>query len=418
MGKFVINGGKMLQGTVDVSPAKNACLPLIASAILFSGQILFENAPNITDVLIMAQIIENLGGSYRFVEQGLILDTCKIDNYEADCEICKKARASFFIAGALLSRFKKAIVPLPGGCNIGDRPVDIHISVLKQLGASIIMGEKCVYFDGENMRASNVNLSYPSVGATVNAITASVFLPGETYIYNAAKEPEIVNMCNFLNLCGCRISGAGGAVICIKGVNKLRAGKIKFLPIKDRIEAGTFMCMVGACGGEIIFKYDTFASIYALSKKLIECGVKVEYLNGYVKVLANKRVRGASVIADVYPMFPTDLQSIYCAFCATAFGESIVEDRVFKKRFEFINELKKMGANIEVEDNKAIIKGVEKLCAATVYATDLRAGAGLVLAGLCTEGQTIVLNGEVVKRGYANLEQKLSALGASITYEN
>lgn len=418
MGKFIINGGKRLEGEVNISPAKNACLPLIASSILFPGQILFEKAPNITDVRVMGQIVENLGGEYSYGNDGLMINASKINSFEADCEICKRARASFFIAGALLSRFKKAVVPLPGGCNIGDRPVDIHISALNQLGAEVIIGEKCVYFDGANMRAGNVKLVFPSVGATVNAITASVFLSGETYIYNVAKEPEIVNMCTFLNLCGCNISGAGGNVIRVKGVKELRDRFFSFLPIKDRIEAGTFVCMVGACGGEISFEYDNFDTIRAFSEKLCECGMKIEYANNYVRVYANKRVKGANVVADVYPMFPTDLQSIYCALCATGIGKSIVEDKVFKKRFDFINELKKMGADVRIENNKAIINGVKRMRSASVFATDLRAGAGLVLAGLCADGQTVVLNGEVVKRGYEKLEQKLNVLGASITYVN
>ncbi len=415
MGKFIINGGRELFGEVTISPAKNSCLPLIASTILFKGQFLLQLAPEINDIIVMSEIVKNLGGSYSFLNDGLFLNTENINSFTPSEDICKRARASFFVAGALLSRFKRAVVALPGGCKIGQRPVDIHISVLNQLGAKCYFDENRVVFDGKNMKAGITRLSYPSVGATINAVCATVFLKGESTIINCAKEPEIVDLCKFLNACGCNIAGAGSDRIVVNGVDLQKGVNLQFLPIKDRIEAGTYICACAACGGKISFEYDSFDNILAVIKLLNKSGATITMKKGIVNVECDKRnINCKSVVADVFPAFPTDLQSIYCALCTFSNGTTRVEDRVFQNRFEFLKELKKQGVDCEYIKNSAIIRGNKKLHGATVNAVDLRGGAGLIISGLAIDGETIVENSEIIKRGYYKIEEKFTSLGAFI----
>ena len=417
MQKIVLEGGNKLIGEVNVSPAKNACLPIIASLIALDGEILLKNAPKIADVLVMAQIIECLGGSYKYCESGLRLNTQNIKVYEADCFICKKARASFFIVGGLLARFKKAVVPLPGGCNIGTRPIDIHINVMKQFGVQSEIIDDKVIFNGENAKSGKVVLSYPSVGATVNAICLSAFLKGESIILNAAREPEIVDLCNFLNACGCKIMGAGTSCLRIIGIRALQKIKIEYLPIKDRIEAGSYMCMAAITGGNIAFKYDNFEYISKMAEKLIDIGVEIKRNKNEVLLFANRRLKAFNLVADVYPAFPTDMQSLFCSLATSCEGQSKIEDKVFVNRFDLCKELIKMDAKIEIEKCKAIITGVNKLKGAKVFACDLRAGAALITAGLNAEGRTEIYNSEMISRGYEDIINKLKKLGAKIKEE-
>ncbi len=404
-----------MTGKVNISPAKNACLPIIASATLFDGEFLLKKAPKITDVVVMAQIVEFLGGDYLFCEEGLKISTKNIFKWECDGILCKKARASFFIVGALLSRFKHAIIPFPGGCNIGSRPIDIHIDVLRQFGAEVTFEKERVLFYGGNMRSNQVKLSYPSVGATVNAICSAVFLNGESSIGNAAREPEIVDLCNFLIECGCKIDGVGKKNLTIKGVNPPKNVSVDYLPIKDRIEAGTFMCMTAITGGDIIFSYEHFAHLKEITAKLRRMGVAVAYKNGEMRITSDGMLKGVSAVADVYPRFPTDMQSIYCAVCAFANGKSRVKDKVFQNRFEFIKELKKMGADVTLEKEGVTIRGND-LVGSKVFAPDLRAGAALVCAGLGAKGVTVIENADIVSRGYENIHKKITSIGGKISF--
>ncbi len=403
-----------MTGKVNVSPAKNACLPILASAVLFDGEFLLKKAPKITDVMVMAQIIEFLGGDYLFCEEGLKISTKNIFKWECEGTLCKKARASFFIVGALLSRFKRAIMPFPGGCNIGSRPIDIHIDVLRQFGAKVTFENEKVFFSGENMRSNKVRLSYPSVGATVNAICAAVFLNGESVIGNVAREPEIIDLCNFLLKCGCKIEGVGGKTLKIKGVNPPKRVSVEYLPIRDRIEAGTFMCMTAITGGDIIFSYENFAHLKQITDKLRRMRVEIAYKNGEMRITSNGILKGCSAVADVYPSFPTDMQSIYCAVCAFAKGKSRVKDKVFQDRFEFIKELKKMGADVTLGKEGVIIRGSD-LVGSKVFAPDLRAGAALVCAGLGARGSTVIENADIISRGYENIQKKITSIGGKIS---
>lgn len=415
MSKFIVKGGNKLVGKVQISPAKNSCLPIIASSIMFNGDFLIKKAPNISDLTVMAKLIENLGGSYRFCSEGLFFSTKSIEKFECDKLICKKARASFFTVGSLLSKFKRAILPLPGGCDIGERPVDIHINALGQIGVEVRAEGENLVFDGKNMRGGKIKLSYPSVGATVNCICALAFLKGESEIVNCAKEPEIVDLCNFLNYCGCKISGMGSAKITIEGISKHDCGLIEYLPIEDRIEAGTFTCMTAVSGGDVIFEFANFSHLRAVFKKLCRCGVECAYKNGEVRVSSNGKLKSNNLVADVFPSFPTDLQSLYCSVCAIANGKSIVKDNVFKGRFQFLKQLEKMGAKVVFKDNCVEIIGQKELHGALVTGCDLRSGAALISAGLCAKGVTVIENGDVIKRGYDGIDKKLSQLGANIT---
>ncbi len=414
MQKLIVSGGNKLVGRVDIAPAKNACLPIIASLIGVDGVILLKDAPKITDVLVMAQIIECLGGSYKYVKEGLLLNTQNISVHEADCFICKKARASFFIVGALLARFKKAVVPLPGGCNIGSRPVDIHIDVMEQLGVTAEFWGDRVTFNGKNAKSGKVFLSYPSVGASVNAICLSAFLRGESTISNVAREPEIVDLCNFLNKCGCKIRGIGSSDLEITGVLPMPKINMEYLPIKDRIEAGSYMCMTAITGGSLCFKYDRFEHIRKTAEKLNQMGTKVDFKNNELILRSQKRLQSFNLVADVYPAFPTDMQSLFCSLASVAKGESVIEDRVFKSRFDLCNQLVKMGAKIQIKDGKAIINGCETLKGASVLASDLRAGAALITVGLVAEGVTEICNAEFIDRGYEDIVGKLNKLGGEI----
>lgn len=414
MQKLIVSGGNKLVGRVNIAPAKNACLPIIASLIGVDGLILLKKAPKIADVLVMAQIIECLGGSYKYLKEGLLLNTQNISVYEADCSICKKARASFFIVGALLARFKKAVVPLPGGCNIGSRPIDIHIDVMRQLGVTAEFMGDSVVFNGKNAKSGKVLLSYPSVGASVNAICLSAFLRGESTISNVAREPEVVDLCNFLNKCGCKIRGIGSSNLEITGVSPLPKINMEYLPIKDRIEAGSYMCMTAITGGSLCFKYDRFEHIRKIVEALKRIGIKVDYKSNELRLYSQKRLKSFNLVADVYPAFPTDMQSLFCSLATVANGKSIIEDKVFKSRFDLCNQLAKMGAKIQIEEGKATINGCKTLKGAKVLASDLRAGAALITAGLVAEGITEISNAELIDRGYENIVGKLNKLGAEI----
>lgn len=415
MQKLLINGGKKLYGKINISPAKNACLPIIASAILLDAKVSLKPCPLIDDVIVMANIIKELGGSYCFKKNELLLDCTNLYKAEGNCDTYRKARASFFTAGAIISRFGgKAIIPLPGGCDLGERPVDIHLEALSALNVKSQVINGCVIFDGQNKRCGKVELRYPSVGATVNLINASVYTPGVTKISNCAQEPEIKDLCDFLNKCGCKILGGGTSEIIIEGVKPISINEIQYSPIYDRIEAGTYMIAVCACGGELEFDCDNFVSISALSKLLLKSGATIECREGKLKLWSNGRIKPLSVKANVYPHFPTDLQPQMCAYLALANGQSEVQDVVFPNRFTYFKELSRFGAIGNLINGKMMINGVKQFNPTKATVTDLRGGAALVIAGLAASGVSLIDNACILDRGYEDLQTKLMTLGASI----
>ena len=414
MAKFIVEGGNSLNGEVQIAPAKNACLPIIASTIAFNGSFLIKNAPNISDVCDMSSIINCLGGESKNDAFGLEINTFRINEYKCEKSLCSRIRASFFTVGALLSRFKRAVLPLPGGCKIGNRPIDVHIDVLNQLGVRCDFDNDCVCFNGNNMKSGKVRFRYPSVGATVNAICASIFLKGETILINVAKEPEIVDLCNFLIKCGCKIKGQGNSEIIVQGITPPIFVSVEHTPILDRIEAGTFMCACAVCKGDIVFKYDDYATISKITEKLTKSGANCSYKGNKMRITCKKRLKATSVTANVYPAFPTDMQSIICAVCAYSSGKSTIYDKVFSERFEFVKQLEKMGAKAIFKHGGVQIYGVKRLKGGQVYATDLRAGAGLIIAGLDADGVTQIEDAQIIMRGYENIHKKLNEMGANI----
>lgn len=416
MESFIIEGGNKIFGKVNIAPAKNACLPIIASSLAFPTKIFLKKAPRIKDVCAMADIVKSLGGSYTFDDSGLTLENENINSFVGDKQIYGSVRASLFSAGALLSRFKKAVIPFPGGCNIGSRPVDIHIDALKALGANVRCLKDVLEIDGANMRCGYVKLCFPSVGATVNAISAAIFLNGETVVSNAAKEPEIIDLCNFLNTLGCKVYGGGTSVVRIQGIKRDSFDKISYKPIFDRIEAGTFMLCCLSLGGELSFEAECFKPIESFSKICAECGAETGFSNGTFFMRMRKKPLSVNCIADVYPAFPTDLQPQLVAALIKGKGRSYVYDKVFPERFSYLKELSKFGAKTDLLNGGVKIYGVKKLKGANVVVPDLRAGAALCIAALSAEGLSVIERADVIRRGYMNFDEKLRMLGCKIVH--
>lgn len=429
MEQLVINGGRKLFGEVEISAAKNACLPLISATLAFSGEFFLTEVPKIVDVTVMCELLREYGVECKIDGRGLKINSESARFCEPQKERSKKIRASLFFLGAALSRFKKAVVYKPGGCDIGSRPIDIHLSGLKSLGVKFIDEGERFSFDGKDMHASSVFLRYPSVGATINIIEAAIFLKGETVIKNAAREPEISCLCDFLNGLGCKIKGAGSSLISIYGVEQSalkNSSPIEFSPIKDRIEAATFIAAVCACGGEIAFKTEENdikkcveffkargATIKSFKQK------KSRLSKFYVKSEGN--LLGGKVTADVYPAIPTDMQPIIAASLINADGRSMIVDKVYPERFLYAKELKKFGANIyEVVSKQGAIR-ISKpkfLVPAVVCANDLRGGAALCVAALAIFGESVICGAEKIRRGYERLDEKLALIGACAKYVN
>ncbi len=413
MGKFVINGGKKLYGSVKIQSSKNAVLPMIAGALLTEDEVLIENCPKIDDVITMTKILNDLGVKTSFIDCGLLINSSSINSYTVNKKLSKKLRSSVFLMGALISRLKKALITIPGGCDIGNRPIDIHISSLKELGVDFtFMGEE-IFCCVKNLKGGKIRLKYPSVGATENALMASVLACGETVIDNVAKEPEVCDFINFLNNMGAEIYGAGTKTIVVKGVKKLHG--IKYKPIFDRIEAGTFLLAGLITGGNIeIFGVD-YKNISCLTDKFNDNTCKIRLTNDIMYIHSGEKRNSFSIDTGPFPAFPTDLQAQAMAYLSIADGVSYVNETVFENRFKHVNELNKMGADIKIEGSVAIVKGVKTLKGAKVKSTDLRAGASLVLAGLVADGTTEVFGIEHILRGYQDLDLKLRALGADVT---
>ena len=413
MDSFYIKGGTPLNGCVSVPSAKNALLPILACSIMCNGTIQINKCSKFSDVENMIKILESLGASVGFQDETLIINSAVADKFCVLDEYTKKVRSSIFMLGPLLARFKFAKVAYPGGCNIGTRPIDLHIKGLEALNVKIVERHGYIYCNGENMKAAEVHLDFPSVGATENIIMASVFLNGTTKIYNAAKEPEIEDLQNFINAMGGCVSGAGTSTIEIKGVKKLHS--VCYTPISDRIIAGTYLIACACAGGKVEIN-NTFCGFNtALIAKLKQSGCNIKIKSDNIIIEVGLRPKSISKIETMpYPGFPTDLQSQMLTLQTLSRGTSVIVENLFETRFKIYTELKKMGANIIVKDRMAFVSGVENLYGASVTAPDLRSGAGLVIAGVCAQGYTTINDVYHIDRGYLNIENDFNALGANI----
>ncbi|HHV30652.1 MAG TPA: UDP-N-acetylglucosamine 1-carboxyvinyltransferase [Clostridium sp.] len=414
MEKFVITGGRPLEGEVSISGAKNSVVAIIPAAILVDGQCTIENIPDISDVKILINILRDLGAEVNFEDKDtLSINSQHINSYTATYDMVKSLRASYYLMGALLGRFKKAEVSLPGGCDFGFRPIDQHIKGFEALGAKVKIDHGIVKLEAERLVGCQIYMDVVSVGATINIMLAAVRAEGLTIIENASKEPHVVDVANFLNAMGANIKGAGTDVIKIKGVSSLAGGTSHSI-IPDMIEAGTFMVAAAATRGDVIIKNIIPKHIESLSAKLIEMNVEIQEGGDYVRVIGVDEIEKANIKTLPYPGFPTDLHPPTSVLLCLAKGTSTVTEGIWDSRFQYVDELKRMGAKIKVEGRVAIIEGVEKLSGAPVKATDLRAGAAMVIAGLVAEGDTEVYNINYIDRGYEDLEVKLKRLGAKI----
>jgi len=409
----VVKGGKPLCGEVTVSGAKNAAVAIIPAAILVDGVCTIENVPNIKDVQVIVEILRYMGAEITYLDNyTLQIDSRNIRRDTEPHELMRKMRASYYLIGALLGRFCKANVTMPGGCDFGTRPIDQHIKGFEALGAVVRQDSGIIIAEAEKLVGTNIYLDTVSVGATINVILAATMAEGTTTIENVAKEPHIVDLANFLNAMGAKIKGAGTDVIRITGTKNLKGGTYSIIP--DQIEAGTFMVAAAATGGNVLVKNIIPKHMESVSAKLIEVGAKVTEYDDSIRVEGTKPVRGVKIKTLPYPGFPTDMQPQIVALLSVAEGSSIVTEGVWDSRFQYVGELVRMGANIHVEGKTAFITGVEHLEGAPVRATDLRGGAGVIIAGLMAEGVTEITDLKHVDRGYEKIEEKFKALGADI----
>ncbi len=413
MDKIIIEGGYKLNGTVGVSGFKNAALPIIPASLLAGEKCVIENLPRIKDIFHISDIMSAIGAEVEFNENGtMIIDTSKVSKFVAPYELSRKIRASYYLLGAGLSRFKEVEVAYPGGCDIGTRPIDQHIKGFEALGAKVDIEHGIIKCKADRLIGTKIYLDVVSVGATINIMMAAVCAEGRTTIENAAKEPHIVDVANYLNSMGADIKGAGTDVIRIEGVEKLHGCTYSVIP--DQIEAGTYMVAAAATGGDITINNVIPKHLESIIAKLRETSVQVIEYDESVRVISDGKLVGANVKTLPYPGFPTDLQQPMAAILSVAEGTSIITESVYEARFKYIDELKRMGANIKVDGRVAVIEGIESLSGARVRATDLRAGAALVVAGLIAKGKTEIDNAFHIDRGYENIEQKLLGLGAKI----
>lgn len=413
--KLIINGGHKLFGQVSVGGAKNAFLPIMAGAVLCDGKINLANYVDLSDIWSMREILSVMGIKTWSDGDVLCLDTTDVKNEKLTHELTKKVRASIFLLGAILGRFRKAVIAYPGGCQIGARPIDIHLSGFRALGVKIIERHGYIYCNGQEMKPANIVLSFPSVGATESLMMGACLLEGRTTIKNVAKEPEIVDLQKFLNQMGAKICGAGTDTITIDGVKKLHGGDFCVMP--DRIVAGTYILSVAAAGGDVTIDGALAEHNESLISFLKQTACQISVKNDKINVKSDGRLSSISNIQTMpYPFFPTDLQPQMMVLQSISQGTCLLTENVFENRFGLVPELKKMGADISVQNNHtAIIRGVEKLYGADVFACDLRAGAALVMAGLVAEGYTTVYNIDYIDRGYEKIEEVFKSLGADIT---
>ena len=415
MSKFIIQGGKKLEGEVKISGSKNAALPIIAATILIQGKTILYNVPNIQDVQTMCEIIKDIGGKVNKKNNKIIIDTSQIHTYEIPEDLMRKMRSSVILAGAIVGKYRKAKFSYPGGCEIGSRPIDLHLKGFEKLGINIKEEYGEIICNTEKIIGTQIHLDFPSVGATENIILASCLADGNTILTNAAKEPEIEDLVKFLNKAGAKIKGAGTDRIEIIGVNRLSEISYNIMP--DRIEAGTYLVAGAITGGNVKITNANPSHIEPVLNKLEEANCELDIGKNYVKIKAPKRIKAVDIKTMPYPGFPTDMQSIFTTMLTTARGTSVVVENIFENRYKYTQELIKMGAKITIEGRTAIVKGVRKLYNAKVSATDLRGGAALVMAGLSTKGISKVENIEYILRGYENFDKKIQNIHGNITKE-
>lgn len=415
MDKLIIEGGHSLQGEVSISGAKNSAVAILPASLLTKEKCVIKNLPDIKDVYYINNILLQLGAEVEKEECRLITDNSNVNTYEVDFELSKKLRASYYFIGALLGRFKKAKVPFPGGCDIGVRPIDQHIKGFEALGARITIKHGIIWAEADELIGAPIFLDMVSVGATINIMLAACLAKGTTVIENAAKEPYIVDTANFLNAMGANIKGAGTDEIKIKGVEAL--GGCEHCIIPDQMEAGTFMIAAAASKGNILVKNIIPTHLDSISAKMREMGIRIIENGDSLRVVTNGRPMAANIKTMPYPGFPTDLQQPMSVLLSIADGTAIITESIYDGRFKHVDELKRMGAKINVEGRIAVIEGINKLSGAPVCATDLRAGAAMVIAGLTAEGETTISNLTHIDRGYEKLEQKLLKVGAKLRRE-
>ena len=417
MASYIINGGKRLEGEIDISGSKNASLPIIAACLLNKGITKLYNVPNIHDVQIMLKILKVLGCKIKKNSGKIIIDSRKINKKEIPDDLMNQMRSSVILAGALISRNKEVVFSYPGGCDIGSRPIDLHLEGFKKIGINIEEESGYIKCNCDKILSSEITLDFPSVGATENIMLASVYGEGTTIIKNAAREPEIVDLQNFLVKMGAKVTGAGESEIVIEGIKQIKKD-VSYTIMPDRIEAGTLLCATAITGGKIKINKVEPIHIGPVISKLEESGCKISVEKNSVILEAPKRLKAVDIKTMPYPGFPTDMQSIFTGMLTTAKGTSMIVENIFENRYKYTNELKRMGAKITTEGKVAIVKGTKKLVGTTVEATDLRGGATLVLAGLVAKGKTTVTNIEHILRGYEALDNKLNKIGANIQLKN
>lgn len=416
MDKFVIYGGRPLKGTLKISGAKNASLPLMAAALLAPGVHKINNVPQLKDVRTMAHLLRVIGARVELQEGSLLIDSSDCTYWEAPYELVKTMRASVYVLGPLLARFKKARVSLPGGCAWGPRPVDLHLMGMQRLGAEINLEEGYIVAKAQKLKGAKIIFPNPSVGATGNVMMAASLAQGTTVIQNAACEPEIVTLAYYINAMGGKVSGMGTDVIEIEGVKQLRP--VEFDNIPDRIEAGTFLCAVALTGGEVTLENLKSDHLGAILDALETAGFPLEVKSDSVRIKADGRARAVDVRTASFPGFPTDMQAQWIAVMSLAGGSSSITDTIYPDRFTHVAELRRLGADVRVEGNTALVRGVDRLKGAQVMSTDLRASASLILAGMAAEGRTDLSRVYHIDRGYERIEEKLRSLGAEINRED
>ena len=415
MDKFIVNGGKQISGEVDISGAKNAVLPLMTAALLVDGKTTINSVPDLRDTRTMIRLLEIIGANVAFKNNSLSIDASDVNNLEAPYDLVKTMRASFYVLGPLLARFGEVRVSLPGGCAWGPRPVDFHLKGLEKLGAKISLESGYILAKAEYLKGNKISFDFPSVGATGNILMASVLARGETQIENAAKEPEIVQLCEMLNQMGANIIGIGTDKITVNGVDKLHPVDIDVIP--DRIEAGTYL-IAGATMGDITLNNCNPKHLNDVINKLKLSGANITSTENSVSIQKIDTIKAVDLTTEVYPGFPTDLQAQWMVFMSIAKGKSIIIDTVYHDRFTHIPELNRLGADIQLTDNKAVVNGVNKLKGAQVMSTDIRASAALILGAIIAEGKTEISRVYHIDRGYDSIEKKFRNLGVDISRVN
>ncbi|MBR4169684.1 MAG: UDP-N-acetylglucosamine 1-carboxyvinyltransferase [Lachnospiraceae bacterium] len=413
MEQYIIKGGAPLVGEVDIAGAKNAALGILAAATMTDESVIIENMPDVRDTNVLIQAMESIGVIVERIDRHTVkINASMIDNFTIDAGYIRRIRASYYMLGALLGKYHRAVVALPGGCEIGSRPIDQHLKGFRALGAGVEISGGLINAEAKRLAGNHIYLDVVTVGATINLMMGAVLAEGKTILENAAKEPHVVDVANFLNSMGANIKGAGTDVIRIKGVSKLHGTTYSIIP--DQIEAGTFMFAAAITKGDIMIRNVIPKHLESISAKLIEIGCQVEEFDDSLRVVATKRLEHTNVKTLPYPGFPTDMQPQIAVTLALSNGTSVVTESIFENRFKYVDELSRMGGRVKVEGNTAIIEGVDALTGASLFAPDLRAGAALVLAGLAAEGITTVENIVLIERGYEDFPQKLCSLGAQI----